>query len=99
MKKLSEENPNEFTLKYSGNMGWTSDYTIIQGTYPEDSGAFTEDVYNRTHDDSILIYDDKCFSDTAPDSGSEEAAIMARIQNTPHAVTVKDYHSAYVRAV
>lgn len=80
VKKLSEENPNEFTLKYSGNMGWTSDYTIIQGTYPEDSGAFTEDVYNRTHDDSILIYDDKCFSDTAPDSGSEEAAIMARIQ-------------------
>lgn len=79
MKKLNEENPNEYQLKYQGNMGWTSDYTIIQGTYPDDGGVWTEDVYNRTHDDTITIFDDKCFSDTAPDSGSDEAASFARI--------------------
>ena len=32
-----------------------------------------------THDDRIIIYDDKCFGDVAPAAGSDEAAIMARI--------------------
>ena len=77
--KMSEETPSEYGLKYSGNMGWTSDYTIIQGTYPFDGGTWSDDVYLQTHDDRIVIYDDKCFSDVAPEAGSDEAAMQARI--------------------
>lgn len=76
---FQEENPSEFSAKYSGDMGWTSDYTIIQGTYPDDGGVWTQDVYNQTHDGRIVIYDDKCFADVAPEAGSDEAAIQARI--------------------
>lgn len=76
---LNESNPTEFTAKYAGDMGWTSDYTIIQGTYPNDDAVWTQDVYNQTHDDRIVIYDDKCFGDVAPEAGSDEAAIQARI--------------------
>lgn len=76
---LNESNPTEFTAKYAGDMGWTSDYTIIQGTFPKDGGVWTEDVYLQTHDDRITIYDDKCFADVAPEAGSDEAAIQARI--------------------
>lgn len=77
---LKESNPTEFTAKYAGDMGWTSDYTIIQGTYPSDGGVWTEDVYQQTHDSRIVIYDDKCFADVAPEAGSDEAAIQARIK-------------------
>ena len=79
MQKADEANPTEFTLKYKGDMGWTSDYTIIQGTYPSAPSAWSDDVYLQTHDDRIVIYDDKCFSDTAPGAGSDEAAIQARV--------------------
>lgn len=61
-------------------MGWTSDYTIIQGTYPADGGVWTDDVYQQTHDNRIVIYDDKCFANVAPVGGSDEAAIQARIK-------------------
>lgn len=76
---LKESNPTEFTAKYAGDMGWTSDYTIIQGTYPQGNGVWDDDIYQMTHDDRIIIYDDKCFGDVAPAAGSDEAAIMARI--------------------
>lgn len=77
---LQESNPSEFSAKYSGDMGWTSDYTIIQGTYPIDESVWSDDVYLQTHDDRIIIYDDKCFGDVAPEAGSDEAAIQARIK-------------------
>lgn len=77
--QLRESSPTEFTAKYAGDMGWTSDYTIIQGTMPKDGSVWSEDVYLQTHDDRITIYDDKCFADVAPEAGSDEAAIQARI--------------------
>lgn len=77
---LRESNPTEFTAKYAGDMGWTSDYTIIQGTLSLDDSVWAQDVYNQTHDDNIIIYDDKCFGDVAPEAGSDEAAIQARIK-------------------
>lgn len=80
MMELSESNPTEFVAQYAGDMGWTSDYTIIQGTYPQDDGVWTQDVYRQTHDDRITIYDDKCFADVAPEAGSEEAVIQERIK-------------------
>lgn len=76
---VSESNPGEFAAKYSGDLAWTTDYTIIQGTAPKDGGVWTDDVYLMTHDDRITIYDDKSFSDVAPEAGSNEAAIQARI--------------------
>ena len=79
LKELQENSPTEFTAKYAGDFGWVSDYTIIQGTYPKDSGVWAEDTYLHTHDDRIIIYDEKCLGDVAPESGSEEAAIKARI--------------------
>ena len=79
IQALRESNPTEFTAKYAGDMGWTSDYTIIQGTLPKDDSVWSEDVYLQTHDDRITIYDDKCFGDIAPEAGSDEAAIQARI--------------------
>ena len=36
--------------------------------------------YLMTHDDRMEIYDDKCFADVAPEAGSDEAAIQARIK-------------------
>ncbi|MDY2654024.1 MAG: extracellular solute-binding protein [Eisenbergiella porci] len=77
---LKASNPTEFAAKYAGDMGWTSDYTIIQGTYPADGGVWTDDVYQQTHDNRIVIYDDKCFANVAPVGGSDEAAIQARIK-------------------
>ena len=77
---LRDANPTEFTAKYAGDMGWTNDYTIIQGTYPLDEGVWSDDTYLMTHDDRIEIYDDKCFADVAPEAGSDEAAIQARIK-------------------
>ena len=76
---LSESNPTEYAAKYAGDMGWTSDYTYVQGTAPQNGGVWTEDVYLQTHDDRIVIYDDKSFADVAPEAGSDEAAIMARV--------------------
>lgn len=76
---LKESNPTEFTAKYAGDMGWTSDYTIVQGTFPKGDGVWDDDIYLMTHDDRIVIYDDKCFGDVAPAAGSDEAAIMARV--------------------
>ena len=77
---LRDENPTEFTAKYAGDMGWTSDYTIVQGTYPQDEGIWADDTYLMTHDNRMEIYDDKCFADVAPEAGSDEAAIQARIK-------------------
>ncbi len=77
---VRDENPTEFTAKYAGSMDWTSDYTIIQGTYPLDEGVWSDDTYLMTHDDRMIIYDDKCFADVAPEAGSDEAAIQARIK-------------------
>ena len=79
VQALSESNPTEYTAKYAGDMGWTSDYTIIQGTAPQNGGVWTDDVYLMTHDDRIVIYDDKSFADVAPEAGSDEAAIQARV--------------------
>ena len=79
VQALSESNPTEYAAKYAGDMGWTSDYTIIQGTAPQNGGVWTEDVYLMTHDDRIVIYDDKSFADVAPEAGSDEAAIQARV--------------------
>ena len=79
IQQLRESSPTEFTAKYAGDMGWTSDYTIIQGTMPQDGSVWSEDVYLQTHDDRITIYDDKCFADVAPEAGSDEAAVQARI--------------------
>ncbi len=78
IQALSETNPTEFNAKYTGDMGWTSDYTIIQGTAPKNGGVWT-DEYLMTHDDRIVIYDDKSFADVAPEAGSDEAAILARV--------------------
>ena len=80
MLELDQSNPTEFTAKYKGNMNWIPDYTIIQGTYPQDSGVWGEDTYLLTHDDRIVIYDDKCFGDVAPEAGSDEAAIQVRVK-------------------
>lgn len=79
VQALSESNPTEYTAKYAGDMGWTSDYTIIQGTAPQNGGVWTDDVYLMTHDDRIVVYDDKSFADVAPEAGSDEAAIQARV--------------------
>ena len=72
---LREANPTEFTAKYAGDMGWTSDYTIVQGTYPQGDDIWSADTYLMTHDERMTLYDDKCFADVAP-----EAGIQARIK-------------------
>ncbi len=77
---LREANPTEFTAKYAGDMGWTSDYTIVQGTYPQGDDIWSADTYLMTHDERMTLYDDKCFADVAPEAGSDEAAIQARIK-------------------
>ena len=57
-----------------------SDYTLVQGSTGLAEGRpFGEDDYLMTHDERITIYDDKCFTNVAPEAGSEEAAIDARI--------------------
>ncbi len=80
VQALAEDNPTEFTARYAGDMGWTSDFTFIQGTRPKADSVWSEDIYLHTHDDRIVIYDDKSFSDVAPEAGSDEAAIDARIK-------------------
>lgn len=77
---LRDANPSEFTAKYAGDMGWTSDYTIVQGTYPQGDDIWSADTYLMTHDSRMELYDDKCFADVAPEAGSDEAAIQARIK-------------------
>lgn len=78
--KLQAENPTEYNAKYGDGIGWLTDYTFIQGAFDfEDDKVWGEDVKARTRDPQVTIYDDKCFANVAPEGGSEEAAILARI--------------------
>lgn len=78
--KLEAENPTEYNATYGDGIGWLTDYTFIQGTFNlDEEKVWGEDITARTRDPQVLIYDDKCFTDVAPEGGSEEAAILARI--------------------
>ncbi len=95
MMQLKNENPTMYHEKYEGDLAYVGDYTFIQGTWPDDGTVFSQDCEKKTHDDSMVIYDDKCFSGTAPEAGTDEAAINARIeeymkQAVGRIVTAKD---------
>lgn len=77
--KMAQEKPKEYDAKYGG-IDWLGDYTVVQGTFPEAKTIFDEDSYTKTHDNQIMIYDDKPFSATVPEAGSEEAAIQSRVK-------------------
>lgn len=80
MTEQEMKDPAGFAAKYKGDFPWVSDYTLVQGSTGLAEGRpFGEDDYLMTHDERITIYDDKCFTNVAPEAGSEEAAIDARI--------------------
>ncbi|MEG1874573.1 MAG: hypothetical protein RR185_03310 [Angelakisella sp.] len=76
---MQMNNPKEYSAKYDG-FDWVCDYTIIQGTWPKASTVFDEDSELKTHDKNVIIFDDKCFSATSPEAGSEIASIDVRIK-------------------
>lgn len=70
--------PSEYEAKYEGNM-WIVDYTFIQGTFPLDDSEYGKDIDKRTHDDQIIIFDDKCFSEVSPQGGTDLAATSSKV--------------------